>query len=242
MTKPEKKTDDKRDIIVTIDTAAKAAPAIALAAALARARRKALHGLFLEDEDLLRVARLPFSREIHRVSGRDRDMSDLQLERAMARMAKEFRAALEQQARQLAINWSYSSMPGNRRRVTRAEGPSAELLVIAAPVDQRRPTREQILLLDWERPGVLKALANVLETRRAPFEVLLWGSGDSEPVQQLLQAYPGSGLRPLGNLAAERIFLAVDLRPELVLAAREGDRDKLEECLRLARCPVLLAA
>jgi hypothetical protein len=242
MTKPKQKTDDERDIIVTIDTAANAPPAIALAVALARTRRQALHGLFLEDEDLLRVARLPFSREFHRMSGRDRGMSDLKMERAMARLAAEFRAALEQQAQPSAISWSFSSMPGSRQRVTRAEGPRAELLVIAAPVDQRRPERDQILLLDWERPGVLRALANVLETRQSPFEILLWGSGDSEPVRQLLAAYPGSELRALGDVTADRVFLSVELRPVLVLAARDGDLHKLEDSLRLARCPVLVAA
>ena len=230
MGETETRTEDKRDIVVTLD-----------AAALARARRQALHGLFLEDEDLMKVARLPFSREIHRTGGPARVMSDLKLQRAMARLAEEFRLTLEQQARQLAVSWSYSRMPGNRWRVTRAAGPSAELLVIAASDDQPVPTREHILVLDWDRPGVLRALASVLDTRSNPVEVMLAGGGDSTPVRRLLEAYPGSTIRLLGELTPEAIFRSNELRPGLVLAAGDTAPDRLERCLRLARCPVLVA-
>ena len=145
------KTDGHREIVVTIDTSACAPPAIALAAALARARQQALHGLFLEDEDLLRVARLPFSQEFHRVGGRARAMSSPQLERAMARLAGEFRAALERQASQFAVSWSYSTMRGNRTHFAASPAAhNAELLVIAAPVEQTANRPEHILVLDWD--------------------------------------------------------------------------------------------
>ena len=49
-------------IVVTIDTASRAEPAIAVAAAFAKAYQSALHGLFIEDTDLLAVAELPFTR------------------------------------------------------------------------------------------------------------------------------------------------------------------------------------
>jgi hypothetical protein len=241
MIETEKRAEDKRDIVVTIDAAAQALPAIALAVALASARRQALHGLFLEDEDLLKVARLPFSREIHRMGGPARVMSDLKLERAMARLAEEFRSNLERQATQLAVTWSYSRMPGSRWRVTRTAGRNVGLLVIAAPGDQPAPAREQILVLDWDRPGVLKALASVLDTSNKPVEVMLAGSGDSAPVRQLLEAYPNSRLRLLGELAPDIIFRSNELRPGLVLAASDTTPERLERCLRLARCPVLVA-
>ena len=241
MSETERRTEDERDIVVTIDADAQALPAIVLAVALARARRQALHGLFLEDEDLLKVARLPFCREIHRMGGPARVMSDLKLERAMARLAEEFRSTLEQQAGRLAVNWSYSRMPGNRWRIGSIARPSAELLVIAAAADQSASAREHILVLDWDRPGVLKALASVLETRSNPVEVMLAGSGDSGPVRDLLEAYPGSTLRLLGELAVETIFRSSALRPGLVLAAGDTAPDRLQRCLKLARCPVLVA-
>jgi hypothetical protein len=247
MSETKTESDEKRDIVVTIDTAAQALPAqalpaIALAAALARARRQALHGLFLEDEDLLKVARLPFSRELHRVGGQARAMNDLKLARAMERLADEFRSLLEQQASQLSISWSYSRAPGSRLRITRSGSPGADIMVIASPVETPVPPREHILLLDWGHPGVLKALASVLDTYTTPVEVMLVGNEDSQPVRKLLETYPGCRLRQLGEQLPEAVFRSRELRPGLVLVARDTSEAALESCLRLARCPILVAA
>jgi hypothetical protein len=237
----DRKPDD-RDIVVTIDTSAYAPPAIALAAALARARQQALHGMFLEDEDLITVARLPFSRELGRVSGQARALNDLQLARAMARHAEEFRAALQREAQQLALSWSYSTLKGNRWRVVLAEVPAADILIIAAPTAQARPDRERILVMDWEQPGVLKALANVLDTRNCHMEVLLAGEGDTGLPRELLKNYPDSSLRLLGKELPDTVFRTPALRPGLVLVSRKTDTARLELCLKMADCPILVAA
>lgn len=236
----DKKPDD-RDIVVTIDSSTFAPPAIALATALARARRQAVHGVFLEDEDLLQVARLPFSREVSRVSGQARELSALQLARAMARHAEEFRAALAREAQLMAIRWSYSTLKGNRWRVVRADVPAADILIIAAPADQARPHRERVLVLDWEQPGVLRALASVLDAGNHPLEVALVGGGDPGLVRELLKSYPGSSLRLLGKQLPEAAFRTQALRPGLVLMSRETDNAKLELCLKMAHCPILVA-
>jgi nucleotide-binding universal stress UspA family protein len=50
-------------VVVPLDAASESLPAIETAARLAARAKAPLHGIFVEDEDLLRLARLPFARQ-----------------------------------------------------------------------------------------------------------------------------------------------------------------------------------
>jgi nucleotide-binding universal stress UspA family protein len=233
------KTPEQR-IVVTIDITAQAAPAIALAAALARARKRALHGLFIEDTDLLNVARLPFTLEFSRFGGPPRDLSDTELERSMARLAARYRKDLEQQALALALPWSYASVRSSKRLVIGHEEASAELLVIGQPARAAAVRTPRVLLLDGNRPGVLQALAAVLD---APgyesAELMVHGEFDSQMLNTLLASHPQVTRRLMGAPSLDELLTSPRYQPSLVLLAQ--DADEIDPCLQLADCPVIVA-
>lgn len=236
-----KKRATEGRIVVTIDTAGQAAPAIRLAAALAKAQRRALHGLFIEDTDLLTVAKLPFTREYPRSGGVPRELSDREVERGMARLAERFRSELERQATEAALNWSYGAIRTSKRQLTHIKDSEAELLVIGQPGTARDSRR--ILLLDGNRPGVIGALDAVLA---APFyrdaELLVRGDFDSAALNDVLAAHPAVTRRLMGAPALEEILTNPGYKPSLVMLARDAEPAELQPCLRLADCPVVIAA
>ena len=73
-----------RRIVVTVDIESHLPSTIELAVAIAASQQGALHGLFIEDEDLLRAASLPFAREVPLTGGKPRTFDDRMLERNLA--------------------------------------------------------------------------------------------------------------------------------------------------------------
>ncbi len=234
-----KTTDDS--IVVTIDSDAQAGPAIALAAALAKARKRALRGLFIEDLDLLNVARLPFTREVMRLGRETRDLRGLDLERSMARLAAEFQALLESEAREQALRCSFSRIRSSKRLLPREDAALAELLVIAPPARRRTSRSNRILLLNGDHAAVLAALATVLENN-ADAELLVHGEFDAATLNDILARHPRVTRRLMGGPALEELLVNPRYRPSLVLMSRQADPSEMETCLRLSDCPLVLAA
>lgn len=238
-----KKKAPEQSIVVTIDLAAQPGAAIALAAALAKARNRRLHGLFIEDTDLLNVARLPFTREFPRLGGPSRVLSDLELERDMTRMAERCRRELERLAGEHALQWSYASERTSKRRLTRIASGDTDILVIAQPTRQGANQPHRILLLDADKPGVLTALDAILEAMRYDqVEILVRGEFDAVALKSILDSYPGTTRRLMGGPSLGELLTDSHYRPSLVLLARDAGPGELESCLRLAECPVVLAA
>ncbi|MEJ2343030.1 MAG: universal stress protein [Gemmatimonadales bacterium] len=86
-----------RRIVVALDASRSSLAALEAAAELAAAVNAELAGLFVEDENLVRLAGLPLAREFDRISERPRSMDTAQLRRHMARQAQQARRALSQQ-------------------------------------------------------------------------------------------------------------------------------------------------
>jgi len=242
-------------IVVTRDALAGPVHVVQLAAMLAQLRRGSLHGLFIEDEDLLTVAGLPFSQEVLHAGGRTRDFSNQHLERSMARMAAEFRHSLAQQAETLSISWTFSSTRRSRAAMTLVQNTPADLLIISPATGQtnRENRIRRILLLEPQQPAVQKALLNVLEAGPpCPTEITALtdypqrGSGEPQvehlPLQQLQQTNSGLSLQTAAAADLERLLATPGQRPDLVLLPRDSDTAEIAACLRFARCPVIVAS
>ena len=80
-------TGKQRRVIVTVDAQSHLPPTIELAVALAASRQIALHGVFVEDVDLMRVAQLPFTQEVPLFSGQPRSLDNRQLQRSLDKLA-----------------------------------------------------------------------------------------------------------------------------------------------------------
>lgn len=93
-------------VVVPLDAASETGNALAVAARLAAYAGVPLHGVFVEDEDLLRLARLPFVRHV---------MAEADLEPpSVEAIAQQLRAAAERARRELAaaarrnrVEWSF---------------------------------------------------------------------------------------------------------------------------------------
>jgi len=96
-------------IVVALDAASENRAAIATAARLAARWKAHLHGVFVEDDDLIRLAHLPFARQV--TIGFGAQSLDLQqAERQMRVFAERARQDLAASAARYGIEWSYEIM------------------------------------------------------------------------------------------------------------------------------------
>lgn len=98
-------------IVVGLDTSAVAREALALAARLAASVDARLKGVFVEDENLLDLADLPFAREIS-FSGEVRELDPARMLRAMKAQAESARRVLARIAAEAQIDWSFDVRRG----------------------------------------------------------------------------------------------------------------------------------
>lgn len=100
-----------RRVLLALDTAAHGRAAVEAATALAARLDAELHGLFVEDINLLRLAALPFARETHLTSASTRRLSP-DMERALRDEATRAQATMETVATRLHVRWSFQVARG----------------------------------------------------------------------------------------------------------------------------------
>lgn len=95
-----------RRIIIACDAASDIRLAVADAAALAKRRNAALHGVFFEDENLYRLAGLPFGRQTT-LSSAVQDFGIAELEKLSSALGAAMQHALAEAAAQHGLEWSF---------------------------------------------------------------------------------------------------------------------------------------
>src|SRR5215469_4429932 len=93
-------------IVVALDAASENGTAITTAARLAARWKAHLHGVFVEDDDLIRLAHLPFARQVTLGFGIE-TLSLQQLRRQMRAFAERARHELAAAARRYQVEWSF---------------------------------------------------------------------------------------------------------------------------------------
>lgn len=92
-------------VVVALDAASENHTAIATAARLAARWKAPLHGVFVEDDDLIRLARLPFARQV--TLGGVEAFNLQQARRQMHAFAERSRQELAAAARRHDVEWSF---------------------------------------------------------------------------------------------------------------------------------------
>ena len=115
-----------RRILVALDASTHSLAALEAASALAEALKAELVGIFVEDINLLRLAGLPFAREVRYQSALDRPLDSPGMERELRVQAEQVRRALAGVAGRRQLRWSF--------RVVRGQV-AAELLAAAQEAD-----------------------------------------------------------------------------------------------------------
>ena len=98
-------------VVVALDAVSENRAAIDTAARLAARWRARLHGVFVEDDDLLRLANLPFARQVSLGAGVER-LTLQQAERQMRAFAEYARRDLAAAARRRGIAWTFDIVRG----------------------------------------------------------------------------------------------------------------------------------
>jgi nucleotide-binding universal stress UspA family protein len=98
-------------VVVTLDAASENRVAIDTAARLAARAKAPLHGIFVEDEDLLRLASLPFARQITLGAGAEPFTAE-QIELHLQTAAERARQDLVAAAKRHAVDWTFEIVRG----------------------------------------------------------------------------------------------------------------------------------
>ncbi|MDX1688811.1 MAG: universal stress protein [Candidatus Promineifilaceae bacterium] len=101
-----------RRILVALDTSTHSMAALQAAANLAATLQAELRGLFVEDVNLLRLAALPFAREVRWTTASRRTLDEEEMERELQLRASQARRALAYAAEQAEAEWSFRVVRG----------------------------------------------------------------------------------------------------------------------------------
>ncbi len=190
MNEPEVELAIQR-ILVALDASPHSLAALEAAAELAATLRAELMGLFVEDVNLLRLAELPFAREVCSYSATPRRLDSQHVERELRAQAGRARQALAATAERVQVRWSF--------RVTR--GPvTSEVLAAAAEADLVSMGKAGWSLTGQRRLG--STARAVLSQTSGPALVLRQGARLRGPV---LVVYDGSAVARKALAAAVQI-------------------------------------
>lgn len=183
-----------RRILVALDTSTHSMAALEDAARLASAMEAELIGLFVEDMNLLRLASLPFTREITWPSAAGRDISEDRMERDLRLLASQARRALAYAAEEAEAEWSFRVVRGTVTEEVLRAALEADLLSLGRA---SRPLTKRVRLGSTARAVALKASRPVLLARKG-----------SDPQQPIAVTFDGSEAGTRALLAAARMAQA----------------------------------
>ena len=143
---------DPGKVILAADIGSFSIPNVNLAVALAASSGSQLQGLFIEDEDLLRLTGLPCAREITLTTATERGTSIERMQRSLQLVASQFKQTLQQEAQALQVSWRFETVRGRVRDIGLKPVAAATLTILSDPVSHRlqslpaRSTRRILLL------------------------------------------------------------------------------------------------
>lgn len=178
----------ERHVVLIVDACSDAHALVDLAVDLVTEmtadRETQLHGLFIEDEDLLSVADLPCSQEIAQHSAQQRNTSRQQTLEQLRRQAERFHHYLEQEAQSSQLKWSSVTRSGRISSPQSFIEASASCHIFARPsarhVRSGDLVTHRVVLLECRSPFMLQALQAVIKQMQAHrVEVMLIGQRES---------------------------------------------------------------
>lgn len=131
-----------RRILVALDASPHSEAALQTAAQLAAVLQAELHGIFVEDEDLLRLADLPQAREISAFTTPARTMTPRRVGRQLRRQADRARRALHEVARRFELEHDFSVVRGRVAAMLVEAAAEADLISIGKASSRRSSRRK----------------------------------------------------------------------------------------------------
>jgi nucleotide-binding universal stress UspA family protein len=206
-----------RRILVALDASLHSRAALEAAFELAEALNAEIVGIFVEDVNLLRLAELPFAREVGYPSGTDRPLDSVSMERELRIQAEQARQTLAGLAVRRQVRWSFRVVRG---RV------AAELLTAAQEADLLALGRAS-----WASTRLvpLGTTARVVVAQASgPVLLLQHGHAICQPVQLVYDGSPGAR-RALSTAAQLAVLAGGTLNVMVVTDVPESARRLQEE-------------
>lgn len=214
-------------ILLGLEAAGPELPDIEPVVRLARLLSAELSGVFVEDDDLLRSAALPFAAEIPLGGGDPRALDVAGLERALRMTARRVEEELERAAERARVRWTFRVVRGRRLPAVMAEAGVDDLLVLARtphnPAEQRQAAVAHTIAVLFDgseaaRHAVALAARLVGDDGRDLLLLDVAPPGDSEAAREWLEARQIRVARhPLAELTAQRVLSALRASVPLLL-------------------------
>ncbi len=210
-------------ILVPLDVSSEAGVGLLFAARLARALESRLEGLFIEDQDLMSLAGLPFARELSLTSGLPQALDLDRLERAFKAKA----AAAERLLRQVAEAENVESSFRTARGKT-----EAEITAAARADDLVAVSRATGAVVGRGAQGAAVGVAS----RRVVGSILLTGHRTSTAPRTVEAVFAGTTACEPALRLAERLAVALKARlgihlPAPTMAQRQALEDRARRTL-----------
>jgi len=250
----------RRRVLIALDSAARCEVLLDTAARLAGHLRAELEALFVEDADLVRLAGLPFVREVGR-QGAPRGLDPEQMQRVLAGHAAEVERLLGESARRARLQWRFQIARGRLLQELLAASAEGDLVVLARrglqPVEALRRATVAVaaaapVLVVWQDSQAgrhaLAAAADIAELESRPLRVLVAASGPSaaarlwQAVQSALGDFRGAAAyRQLPDLGPATLAEAARIEgADRLVQALPSSAEELEALSSRLPCPLVL--
>lgn len=204
-----------RRILVALDASTHSLAALAAAAELAASMQAELLGLYVEDENLVHLAALPFASEVRSHSAVSKRVNSNEMEAALRLQASQARRALEEAANKAKAKWSFQVVRGQV---------SASILAAALEADLLAMGRIGRPLSSQSRLGS-SARAAMSESGR-PVLIMEQGGHLHYPV---LATFDGSDAARQALIAAAQLAQTSGDDLNVLILADEAERADLEK-------------
>ena len=147
-----------RRVLVALDSSAASDATLEIAASLAAGSACELCGLFVEDQDLLRLAGLPFAREIQLSKAMSRTLAPEQLLQDLRAQAGLARTAMARQAALHRVSWSLQVAQGRSEEAILLAATAGDIIAMArgfGPLASVARLSQRVRLIAARAPGPL---------------------------------------------------------------------------------------
>jgi len=251
---PNRDTKFKTNVILTVDACGYSINIVELAVAIAGSGNMHLHGLFIEDEDLLTVAELPFTREISLTSAQEHPTDTTRMQNSLRAMGTQFKTALQRSARAADVSWSYDYLRGRRKDIGLTTERDVNFTILGQTNLHRaestsRKGSHRILIVENHSTLIGQILPILIERMNADLlEItsLQQGSGTSRLTHKLLDDLQHEDHQIMVNYHKlddlESILSSRAHAFEYAIVCRQTRKDLQKLVLEKMDCPVILVA
>lgn len=247
--------DPVNKVVFTVDLDNYLQSTIELASAIALANQTGIHGLFVEDLDLLHVASYSFTREISLVSAQARVLNNQQLLCSFNARSRHFRQSLLRHAEQSSLPWSFSTARGQKINMALEKSANAEYLIIGQSEIIRNQSgapgfrTKRILFINNHNQRLLRVLDLIMDKFTGqPVELLVVSSPDESTGEYWDQLIKTLSTHPphsrLTRIDHDSLLATLPIQSHSIdyVVASRHEPELVRQVIQQVSCPVILVS